>query len=374
MSPAAVPWSLDEPGRRVRTAASRHPPRTRPRCARSRRSRGSRRVSGEPVVRGRLGAPALPGRGARAVHPVGDRSGPGRRRGLGGCPPGARAAVAGLPADLGTPPPPSTLATPRVSATSARCRSRSRSFVLARCRVAACWWSPARCSTASSGPATWSAPCASATTPRPCGPPGSGWRCPSRRSRRAFPACPRAYRSNPGSAPTVKQHLAAIRMLGDWLVVSQVLPVNPAAAVRGSKHVVTKGATPVLSPAMASRWTGGPHRPRPVRSVRRDPHAGRNPDPRAGLRRPALQPLPATATARQSPRRTQRGAGAVCLAQERRAGNRGPSLSLETSGAARCRTCAPHERITTRTGNRFALDDNRGTGRNRRLNKEAKER
>ena len=34
-------------------------------------------------------------------------------------------------------------------------------------------------------------------------------------------------RTHPGSAPTVKQHLAAIRMLGDWLVVSQVLPVNP---------------------------------------------------------------------------------------------------------------------------------------------------
>ena len=51
----------------------------------------------------------------------------------------------------------------------------------------------------------------------------------------------------------VKQHLAAIRMLGDWLVVSQVLPVNPAAAVRGPKHVVTKGATPVLSPAEARK-------------------------------------------------------------------------------------------------------------------------
>ena len=47
--------------------------------------------------------------------------------------------------------------------------------------------------------------------------------------------------------------LAAIRMLGDWLVVSQVLAVNPAAAVRGPKHVVTKGATPVLSPAEARR-------------------------------------------------------------------------------------------------------------------------
>ena len=60
-------------------------------------------------------------------------------------------------------------------------------------------------------------------------------------------------RTHPGSEPTVKQHLAAIRMLGDWLVVSQVLPVNPAAAVRGPKHVVTKGATPVLSPAEARR-------------------------------------------------------------------------------------------------------------------------
>ena len=59
--------------------------------------------------------------------------------------------------------------------------------------------------------------------------------------------------SAPGSAPTVKQHLVAIRMLGDWLVVSQVLPVNPAAAVRGPKHVVTKGATPVLSPAEARK-------------------------------------------------------------------------------------------------------------------------
>ena len=42
-------------------------------------------------------------------------------------------------------------------------------------------------------------------------------------------------------------------MLGDWLVVSQVLPVNPAAAVRGPNHVVTKGATPVLSPAEARK-------------------------------------------------------------------------------------------------------------------------
>src|SRR5271155_829700 len=35
------------------------------------------------------------------------------------------------------------------------------------------------------------------------------------------------------SAPTVKQHLAAIRRLFDWLIVGQVLDQNPAAPVRG---------------------------------------------------------------------------------------------------------------------------------------------
>jgi len=53
------------------------------------------------------------------------------------------------------------------------------------------------------------------------------------------------------SAPTVKQSLAAIRMLFDFLVVGQVIPVNPAASVRGPKHVVNKGKTPVLSAAEA---------------------------------------------------------------------------------------------------------------------------
>src|SRR5262245_26997508 len=34
------------------------------------------------------------------------------------------------------------------------------------------------------------------------------------------------------SKPTVKQHLAAIRVLFDYLVVGQIIPVNPAASVR----------------------------------------------------------------------------------------------------------------------------------------------
>ncbi len=49
------------------------------------------------------------------------------------------------------------------------------------------------------------------------------------------------------SDPTVKQHLAAIRMLFDWLVIGQIVPFNPATAVRGPKHVVKKGKTPVLT-------------------------------------------------------------------------------------------------------------------------------
>jgi site-specific recombinase XerD len=48
------------------------------------------------------------------------------------------------------------------------------------------------------------------------------------------------------SKPTVKQHLAALRMLFDWLVVGHVIEVNPAHAVRGPKHVIKKGRTPVL--------------------------------------------------------------------------------------------------------------------------------
>jgi site-specific recombinase XerD len=48
------------------------------------------------------------------------------------------------------------------------------------------------------------------------------------------------------SPPTVKQHLAALRMLFDWLVTGQVIPINPAHSVRGPKHVVKKGKTPVL--------------------------------------------------------------------------------------------------------------------------------
>jgi integrase/recombinase XerD len=53
------------------------------------------------------------------------------------------------------------------------------------------------------------------------------------------------------SAPTVKQHLAAIRMLFDFLVTGHVVDVNPAWSVRGPRHVVKKGKTPVLTASEA---------------------------------------------------------------------------------------------------------------------------
>jgi integrase len=53
------------------------------------------------------------------------------------------------------------------------------------------------------------------------------------------------------SPPGVKQQLAAVRMLFDWLIIGQVVPMNPASAVRGPKYVVKTGKTPVLE---AEEW------------------------------------------------------------------------------------------------------------------------
>jgi site-specific recombinase XerC len=55
------------------------------------------------------------------------------------------------------------------------------------------------------------------------------------------------------AAPSVKQQLAAIRHLFDWLVTGQVVPANPAASVRGPRHVVRSGKTPVLEPEGSRR-------------------------------------------------------------------------------------------------------------------------
>jgi site-specific recombinase XerD len=49
--------------------------------------------------------------------------------------------------------------------------------------------------------------------------------------------------------PSVKQHLAAIRQLFDYLVTGGILVSTPAGSVRGPRFVVTRGKTPVLSGA-----------------------------------------------------------------------------------------------------------------------------
>ncbi len=53
------------------------------------------------------------------------------------------------------------------------------------------------------------------------------------------------------SAPTAKLRLAALRHLFDWMVIGQIMPTNPAAAVRGPRHIVRRGKTSVLDPAEA---------------------------------------------------------------------------------------------------------------------------
>lgn len=50
-----------------------------------------------------------------------------------------------------------------------------------------------------------------------------------------------------GSVPTVKQHLAAINALFDWLVTGQIVPSNPARSVKSPRYSQTTGKTPVLS-------------------------------------------------------------------------------------------------------------------------------
>ena len=49
------------------------------------------------------------------------------------------------------------------------------------------------------------------------------------------------------SPATVRQHIAAIRILFDWLIVGQDFPFNPANSVQGPKQVFKSRKVPVLS-------------------------------------------------------------------------------------------------------------------------------
>lgn len=54
-------------------------------------------------------------------------------------------------------------------------------------------------------------------------------------------------RGHTHAKPSVKQELAAVRMLFDRLVIGQIVPGNPAHSVRGPRYVVKRGKTPVLT-------------------------------------------------------------------------------------------------------------------------------
>jgi site-specific recombinase XerD len=71
--------------------------------------------------------------------------------------------------------------------------------------------------------------------------------------------------------PTVKQHLAALSMLFDWLVTGHVMETNPAHAVRGPKYVVKKGKTPVLTAEEARALLDSIGAPEAGRTPEEDP-------------------------------------------------------------------------------------------------------
>ena len=56
---------------------------------------------------------------------------------------------------------------------------------------------------------------------------------------------------------SVKQHLATLRVLGDFLVEKRVIEANPAQNVRGPRHVVRVGKTPVLEAGDVRRLFDG---------------------------------------------------------------------------------------------------------------------
>ncbi len=76
-----------------------------------------------------------------------------------------------------------------------------------------------------------------------------GW-CNSRRLdlRRITPGLVGEYLAqHPGSVPTKKQHLAAIRRFFDRLVVRHAVVLNPAHSVRAERYQVVEGKTPEIT-------------------------------------------------------------------------------------------------------------------------------
>lgn len=66
----------------------------------------------------------------------------------------------------------------------------------------------------------------------------------------------RYFDAHPGSVPTQKLHLAALRRFLDVLVQRHVLLLNPAASVRGERHSVVEGKTPEIHPCQVRALLG----------------------------------------------------------------------------------------------------------------------
>ena len=62
--------------------------------------------------------------------------------------------------------------------------------------------------------------------------------------------------ANAFEKPTIKQHLAAIRVLFNWLVTGQVISANPAISVKGPTYDVNRGLTPILTNTEMSKLIG----------------------------------------------------------------------------------------------------------------------
>ena len=127
----------------------------------------------------------------------------------------------------------------------------------------------------------------------------------------------------------------AIRVLCDWLVIHQVLPVNPAAAVRGPKHVVAKGATPVLTPAetrsLLDGIDAGPLptwlcRPRRASTAHLSPNAGPAEQLLEGASAQALGAETAAAARRVSVWSIRVGSGEKVPGRQRAGSGKGPGF------------------------------------------------
>ena len=89
-------------------------------------------------------------------------------------------------------------------------------------------------------------------------------RCSRSTSPLSFRTCRASFRDAPA---TVKQHLAALRVLFDWLVTGHILQLNPAHAVRGPRYSLKRGKTPVLTAPNSPRLARQ-HPDRPDRAAR----------------------------------------------------------------------------------------------------------